>query len=97
MGRGESGFDCWGVRGPAFVLFLFYVNLSGMRPRSRLSSQPLTIPAPWVLIRVGWSILLVPPLVTISHFLAGNKEDELEPTIFSSLLLLLLFLFSLYS
>ena len=52
MGWGESGFNCWGVKGPALVLFLFYVNVSGMRPRSRLSSQPLTIPAPWVLLRV---------------------------------------------
>ena len=34
-----------GVKGPALVLFLFYVNVSGMRPRSRLSSQPLTTPA----------------------------------------------------
>ena len=24
---GESGFNCWGVRGPPFVLFLFYVNV----------------------------------------------------------------------
>ena len=29
---GESGFNCWEVRVPALVLFLFYVNISGMRP-----------------------------------------------------------------
>ena len=46
------------VKGPALV-FLNNVNISGMRPWSRLSSQPLTIPAPWVL-RVRWSIILVP-------------------------------------
>ena len=34
------------VRGSAFVLFSFYVIISGMRPRSRLSSQLLTIPVP---------------------------------------------------
>ena len=56
MGWGESGFNCWGVNGPALVLFLFYVNVSGMRAPSRLSSRPLTIPAPWVLLRVRWSI-----------------------------------------
>ena len=29
---GESGFNCWGVRRPELVLFLFYVNVSGMHP-----------------------------------------------------------------
>ena len=53
-----SGFNCCGVRGPAVVLVLFYVNASRMRPRSRLSSQPLMIPVPWV-HRIGWSIPLV--------------------------------------
>ena len=57
----ESGFKCWEVRGPALVLFLFYVNVSRMHPRSSLSSQPLTIPAPWALLRVRRSIPLVPP------------------------------------
>ena len=38
IGVGKAGFNCWGVRGTAFVLFLFYVNVSGMRPRSPLSS-----------------------------------------------------------
>ena len=37
-----------------FSVILFYVNLS------RLSSQPLTILAPLVLLRVRWSIPLVP-------------------------------------
>ena len=58
MGWGVSGFNCWRVRGPAFVLFLFYVNVTGMSPRSRLSSQPLTIPDPWEL-HVKWCIPLV--------------------------------------
>ena len=40
-----------GVRDPARVLFFFLRNISGMRPRSHLSSQPLTIPAPWVFLR----------------------------------------------
>ena len=29
----------WGDQGPTLVLFLFYANVSGMRPRSRLFSQ----------------------------------------------------------
>ena len=96
MGWGKSGFNCWEFRGPALVLFLFYMNVSGMRPRPRLSSQPLTIPAPLFLLRVRWSIFLVPPWVTASCFLAGNKEAELKPSIFSSLLFfhVLSFLFS---
>ena len=48
-----------GVKRPAFVLFLFYVNVSGMGPRFRLFSQPLTIPAPWVLLHARWAITLV--------------------------------------
>ena len=62
-----------GVRGPTLVL-LIYMNVAGMRPRSRLSSQPLMIPAPWVFLRVGCSISLVPPWVTASSFLARNRE-----------------------
>ena len=58
MGLEESGFNCWGVKGPGLVLFLFYVNVTGMRPRSRLSTQPLRIPAPWVLLPVRCSIPL---------------------------------------
>ena len=50
-----------GVRWPVLVLFLFYVKVSGMRPWSRFSSKPLTIPVPWVFLRVVWSISLVPP------------------------------------
>ena len=50
---GESGFNCWvGVRGPAIVSFLFYMNVSEMRPKSRLLSQLLILPAPWVLLHI---------------------------------------------
>ena len=55
MGWGESGFYCWTVKGPVVMSFLFYVNVSGMRPRSRLSSQPMTMPGSWVLLRARWS------------------------------------------
>ena len=72
-----------GVKGPALVLFLFYLNVSGMRPRSRLSFQPLKIPAPWVLLRDRWPIPLVPPWVTVSRFLARNTKADLKPTTFS--------------
>ena len=57
-GWGESGFNCWGVRGPVPVLFLLYVNVSGTRPWSRFSSQPFTIPVPWVFLRVWWFLPL---------------------------------------
>ena len=39
-----------GVRKPILMLFLFYVNVSGMHLQSHLSSQPLTIATPWVLL-----------------------------------------------
>ena len=91
-GVGESGFNCWRVRGPALVSFLFYVIVSGMRPWFCLSSQPLTVPVPWVLLRVGCSLLLVPSWVTASRFLAWNREAELKPITFSSLLLFCVFL-----
>ena len=58
MGRGKSGFKCLGVYDPPLVLFLCYVNVSEMRPLSLLSSQPLTLPAPRVLLRVKWSLTL---------------------------------------
>ena len=87
----------FGGRGPALLSFLFYVNVSGMRPQSRLSSQPLTIPAPWVILYVGLSIFVVPPWVTASRFLAENREVELKPTTFSTFTFpcFLSFLFSL--
>ena len=59
MGWGEFGFNCWRVIGSALLSFLFYVNVSRMPPRSRLPSQPLTIPAPWVVLRFRRSIPLV--------------------------------------
>ena len=40
---------------------------------------------------------MVPPWVTASHFLAGNREAELKPATFSSLLLFLVFLSFLFS
>ena len=83
MGWGESGFNCSEIRWPSLVLFLFYVNVFGMRLRSHFSFQPLRIPTPWVLLRVRWSIPLVLPWVTASRFLAGNIEAEVKPNTFS--------------
>ena len=42
----------------ALVLFLFNVYVSGMSPRTRLSSHTLMISASWVLLRFRWSIPL---------------------------------------
>ena len=38
MGWGEFRFNCWRVRWPGLMLFLFNVNVSGIRPGSRFSS-----------------------------------------------------------
>ena len=95
MGAGDSIINIYevgshvsivgGVRGPAFMLFLFYVNVSWMWPGSCLSSQPLTIQGSWVILCIWWSIPMVPSLVAASHFLPGNMEAQLKPTTFSSL------------
>ena len=42
-------------------------------------------------------ISMVPPSVTASHFLAGNRDAELTPTTYSSLILFLDFLSFLFS
>ena len=45
-----------GVKGPVLMIFMFYVNVSGIQPQSCLFSQTLMIPAPWVLFHIKWSI-----------------------------------------
>ena len=67
---GKSGFNCLGVKGPALVSFLFYVNVSEMHPWSRLSSQPLAIPASWVTVSRFLVSLrgINPPLSLLSYF-----------------------------
>ena len=74
MGWGEC-VQLLGVKGFALALVLFYVNVSGMRPRSRLSSLPLTIPAPWVIICVGWSIRVTSTLSDCLPFPCGEYGD----------------------
>ena len=86
-----------GEQRPALVLFLFYVYVSGMRPRSCLSSHSLIKPAFRAILHAGWFIEnSVSTLVTASLFLAGNREAELNPTTFSSLLLFRVFLSFLF-
>ena len=72
----------WGVLGsnfggrvcvPVIVLFLFYVNVSGMPPFDHTSY--LGSPLHQVVYPPG---SMVPPWVTASHFLAGNREAELR-------------------
>ena len=65
--------------------FLFYVNLSGVRLLSGLASQPLTILAPWVLLRVRWSITWLngSTLGDCLPLFSGNREAELKLTTFS--------------
>ena len=90
MGWGESGFNCWGGQEARAVLFLFYVNVSGIRPPSRLSSQPLTVPGPSVILHIEWSI----PVVST---LGENWEGEPKASPFSLLLLFRVFLSLLFS
>ena len=96
MWLGYFGLICWMAMSTEIASLLFYVNVSGMRPWSRRSSQPLMIPVPWVILRVGGSIPVVSTLVIASHFLVWNREAELKTTTFSSLLLFRVFLFSLF-
>ena len=79
LGVRECGFICWKVREPALVLFLLYVNVSGMCIWSYLSSQLLMMSAPWVIPRIAWPIPEVNTLVNIC-FLAGNRKAELKCT-----------------
>ena len=74
-GGGSLGSVVGGSRGPR-LLFLFYMNVSGIGLHSLLDPQVL---------RVRWSIPLVLPWVTASHFIhCGNREAELKPSTFSS-------------
>ena len=57
----NSEFNCWGVREPTLVLFFFYLNASEMLLWSCLSSQPLTIMDPWLILHVEWFIPVVHP------------------------------------
>ena len=54
-GVGESGFNCWGLDASR-LCYSCYMSVSGMHLRPLLSSQPLTLPAPWILLRVTYSL-----------------------------------------
>ena len=83
---------------PALLLFLFYVNVPGMRPQSLLGPPTFddtgSLGSPRQVVYSPGS--MVPPWVTASRFLAKNREDELKPTTFSSLLLFCVFLSFLF-
>ena len=57
MGWGRSGLNYWRSQGDCARVILILSECIWNVPRSRLSSQPLMIPASWVLFRVMWSIL----------------------------------------
>ena len=65
-GVGESGFKCWGVKGLAFLFFLFNLTVSDARAVSVVipifydSSSLGYPPIPWFILRVRRSIPLVP-------------------------------------
>ena len=45
-----------GGQGACACVILVYMNVSEMQLQSHLSSQPLMILAPWILLHVSWSI-----------------------------------------
>ena len=95
-GGGESGLNCWRVKGSALVLFLLYVNVSGMLPRSCMSSSLRRYRLPGFSSVSGGLSSRFPPWVTASCYIAGNREAKLKPNTFSSLLFFLVFLSFLF-
>ena len=96
-GVGESGYNLWGVRRPTrVILVLLKCNknapaVSHVFPAFK-DTGLLGSPPRWVVYYP-----FVSTLVTISRFLAGNREAELKPTTLSSLLLFRVFLSFLFS
>ena len=77
MGLGESGFNCWGVRGSALILFLFLsvciwnapvvlLVLQAFDNTSSLGSPPCQVVYPP-------GFMVPEPLVTASCILVENK------------------------
>ena len=73
------------------------VRRSSRPQRSRLSSHPLTILAPRVILRVRWPNPTGSTLDDCFTYPCGNREAELKSTTFSSLLLFRGFLSFLFS
>ena len=77
---GESGFNCWGVRGFAIVSFLLSVNVSGMRSYSAWLQKPFMVLDPWAIIHVGWPITCLVPLWWLPPVsLRGIGRPSLNP------------------
>ena len=101
MGLGRVWVPFFGrVRGPALILFLFYVNISWNAPAISLvlpafdDIGSLGSPSRQVFYPSGSR---VPPWMTASCFLAENREVYLKPITFSSLLLFRVFMSFLFS
>ena len=72
---GEVWVNLLGGQEFTIVAFLLCMNGSGMRSWPYLASQPLTIPAPWVILCVGLPITrLVVPLYLLPVSLRGIRR-----------------------
>ena len=61
----------WTLQSPPTLIFYLHECIWNSTA-SFLPFQPLTIPTPSVILRIGWSIPLVPPWVIVFHFLVGK-------------------------
>ena len=100
VGWGESRFNCWGDQGAHAHAILVLCEciwnaptvsfvLPAFDDTGFLGSPPHQVVYP--------TSQIVPPWVTASRFLSGNREAELKSTNFSSLLLFCDFLSFLFS
>ena len=99
MGRWESGINCWEGQGACARVILVVRECIWNAPAVSfvLPACDFTgsLGSPRQMVYPPGSI--VPPCVTASRFLVGNREAELKPTIFSSVLLFRVFLSFLFS
>ena len=94
-GVGECGFNCWGVRGARARVILVLHECIWNTPAVLLvlptfdDTGSLGSPPRQMVLPPG---SMIPPWLTASRFLAGNREANLKPTTFSSLLLFRVFM-----
>ena len=87
MGWGESGFNFWGGQGAQAVVILVLCECIWNAPAASFVLPAFddtgSLGSPRQVVYPPACI--VPPWVTVSRFLARNREAELKPTTFSSL------------
>ena len=80
---GKSGFNCWGVKGPALVIHVLRECIWNV-PAVLLVLPIIKYGLPGFSSMSGSLSLgsMVPPWVTAFCFLVGNRKAELKPTTF---------------